>query len=287
MAGNIQKLCVVGLGLIGGSVAKASRAFDQAKEIRGVDEDLTALNEAKQSLDGVTTELARGVADADLVVVAVPVMSIGNVVETMVPYLKAGAIVSDVGSVKGPVVKEAERALPSLNPFVGAHPIAGTERSGFSASLPDLFLGRLCVITPTAKTDRKALERVSRFWQGLGARVTCMDTESHDRAFAALSHLPHLAAFGLLNTVRELASLDEELLQYAGGGFKDFTRIGLSDPVMWRDICIMNHKFVLEMVERFQLALTRLKSAIEKGDGAELEMELRQGKALATKVPRN
>lgn len=284
MAENIQKLCVVGLGLIGGSVAKAARAFGQAKEIVGVDADATTLNEAQQSLDGVTTELARGVADADLVVLAVPVMSIGNVVETMAPYLKAGALVSDVGSVKGPVVKEAERALPSLNPFVGAHPIAGTERSGFSASLPDLFLGRVCVITPTAKTDRKALERVSGFWQGLGARVTCMDPESHDRAFAALSHLPHLAAFGLLNTVREI---DEELLQYAGGGFKDFTRIGLSDPVMWRDICIMNSKFVLEMVERFQLALARLKSAIEKGDGAELEMELRQAKALATKVPRN
>lgn len=287
VAAKIEKLCIVGLGLIGGSLARAAHHFGQAHKIVGVDNDRVTLKAAGKNLDRVTARLAQGVADADLVVVATPVMSIGKIIGNMAPHLKEGAIVSDVGSVKGPVVREAEMVLSSLNPFVGAHPIAGTERSGFSASFPELFTGRLCIITPTSKTDKAALNRVSRFWQGLGARVASMDTESHDRVFAALSHLPHLAAYALLNAVRELAARDEGILKCSGGGFKDFTRIGLSDPVMWRDISIMNSKFVLDMIERFQLALGRLKSAIEKGDGDKLEREFRQAKALGAKIPKD
>lgn len=287
MAELLEKLCVVGLGLIGGSLAKASRSFGRARLIVGVDKDRDARKEAEKSLDEVTGELKRGVANADLVIVATPVMSIENIIENMRPYLKEGAIVSDVGSVKGPVVKAAERLLSSRNPFVGGHPIAGTERSGFSASFPELFSGRFCILTPTATTDETALDKVSRFWQGLGAKVACMDGETHDRIFAALSHLPHLVAYSLLNAVRELALGDEDILEYSGGGFRDFTRIGLSDPVMWRDIALMNSKFIMEMLDRFQRALNRLRNAVEIGDGGTLEADFRQAKALGARISKD
>ena len=274
MKDDFHRISIVGLGLIGGSIAKSCRAKGIGGYLVGVDKDQETLKHAREILDLVSPSIEDGVFEADLVILATPIRSFEAVIEEMNPVLSAGTVVTDVGSVKGPVVARAE-CLLGEHPFVGAHPIAGNERSGFSASSPQLFEGRPCIITPTERTEKWACLRVSRFWERMGCWVTLIDPERHDRIFAALSHLPHLLAYALVGTTLQLSREEGDILKLGGGGFRNFSRIAASPPEIWRDICLMNDRFILQMIEQFQSNLKELRSLIAQGDAPSLEERLR------------
>lgn len=267
-----KKLTVIGVGLIGGSLAMALRKKGMVGEIVGVGRSISNL-ELAVKLDVInkfTTDPASGVMDADLVVIATPVASVPEVVKKIAACLKQGAILTDVGSVKKTIVKEAEKLLPSGVHFVGGHPVAGTEESGVGAAFPALFENRRCILTPTAKTDKEALKKVKEIWQAAGSEVIVMDAEKHDCILAAVSHLPHVIAYSLVNTVDDVRDFEESILNYSAGGFRDFTRIASSSPEMWRDICLLNRRAILDMIDRFEEKLSALKKSIEAEEGKKL-----------------
>lgn len=275
-----KKLTVIGIGLIGGSLAMVLRKRGMVGEIVGVGRGIPNLELAVKLdvIDKFTTDPASGVMDADLVVIATPVASITGIVKKIAPYLKEGAIVTDAGSVKGAIVKEAEGILPSGVRFVGGHPIAGTEESGVGAAFPTLFEKHRCILTPTDKTDNEALKRVREIWEAAGSEVILMDAEKHDKILAAVSHLPHVIAYSLVNTVDDVKDFEESILNYSAGGFRDFTRIASSSPEMWRDICLLNKDAVLDMITRFEKSLSKLKGYIEKSNGHEIFKEFDKSK---------
>lgn len=275
-----KKLTIIGVGLIGGSLSMALRKKGMAGEIVGVGRSISSLELAVKLdvIDKFTTDPASGVMDADLVVIATPVASIAGIVKKIAPYLKEGAIVTDVGSVKGAIVSEAEKLIPSGVHFVGGHPIAGTEESGVSAAFPTLFEKHKCILTPTAKTDKEALNKVKEIWEAAGSDVIIMDAAKHDSILAAVSHLPHVIAYSMVNTVDGVKDFDESILNYSAGGFRDFTRIASSSPEMWRDICLINKEAVLDMITRFEKSLARLKGYIKDSDGHEIVKEFDKSK---------
>lgn len=281
-----RRLCVIGVGLIGGSLARAARAAALCGEIVGCGRDPAHLERARALgvIDAGETDPARAVAGADLVVLAAPVGAAGPLLTRLAPTLAQGAIVSDVGSVKGAVIEAARAALGARFPaFVPAHPIAGAEHSGVEASRADLFRGRCTVLTPCAETDTTALRRMRALWEAAGARVVNMDAARHDAVFAAVSHLPHLLAYALVDWMAARADADE-LFAFAGAGFRDFTRIASSDPVMWRDICAANTPALLGELEDFRGALERLISALRAGDAAALERIFRDAKTARDRL---
>ncbi len=249
-------------------------------EIVGVGRNISNLELAVKLdvIDKFTTDPAAGVMGADLVVVATPVASMAEMMKKIASYLKEGALVTDVGSVKGSIVKQAEHLLPAGVDFVGGHPIAGTEESGVCAAFPTLFEKHRCILTPTAKTDREALRRVKGIWEAAGSEVILMDAEKHDSILAAVSHLPHVIAYSLVNTVDDVKDFEESILGYSAGGFRDFTRIASSSPEMWRDICLMNREATLDMITRFEKSLSRLKVYIKESDGHEIFKEFDKSK---------
>ncbi len=275
-----ERLCVIGVGLIGGSLARAARAAGACREVVGCGRDPAHLKRA-QALGVIgryETDPARAVAGADLVVLAAPVGACAALLRSVGPALAEGAIVSDVGSVKGAVVEAARAALgPRFPAFVPGHPIAGTEHSGVEASRVDLFRGCCTVLTPCAETDAAAVRRVSAFWKACGAQVVEMDAAHHDAVFAAVSHLPHLLAYTLVDWMAQRPDA-AELFDFAGGGFRDFTRIASSDPVMWRDICAANVEALTTVLDGFRAALDRLRAAVHGGDEAALEAVFRNAK---------
>lgn len=275
-----KKLTIIGVGLIGGSLAMVLRKKGMVGEIIGVGRGVSNLELAVKLdvIDKFTTDAASGVMDADLVVVATPVASIDEVLKKIAPHLKEGAILTDVGSVKGAIVKAAEKLLPSGVHFVGGHPIAGTEESGVGAAFPTLFENHKCILTPTAKTNREALEKIKKAWEAAGSEVILMDDSKHDKILAAVSHLPHVIAYSLVNTVDDVKDFEESILKYSAGGFRDFTRIASSSPEMWRDICVLNKEATLDMITRFEKTLSRLKNHIEKSDGHEIFKEFDKSK---------
>ena len=279
---HFDKVTIIGVGLIGGSLAMKLREKGLAGQIVGVGRGLANLEAAKRLgvVDSFTHDVGEGVEGADLVVVAVPVQGIPAVIKTAAAHLKKGAIVTDVGSVKKDVLKKVEPLVPEGVRFVGAHPVAGTENSGVEAAFATLFKGSKCIITPTATTDREALEAVKHIWEEAGARVICMDAERHDIVLAAISHLPHAIAYALVNTVSDIESCNEDILTYSAGGFMDFTRIASSSPGMWSDICAMNSDAIVEMIELFEKRLKGLKKLIEKGDAEGLKNEFERAKNL-------
>jgi cyclohexadieny/prephenate dehydrogenase len=211
---------------------------------------------------------ADAVKDADLVVACIPVGACGPVAQDIAPHLKAGAIVSDVGSVKTAVLKDMSAHLPKTVDFVPAHPVAGTEHSGPDAGFAELFVNRWCILTPAATASPDGVERLKAFWQALGANVEIMTAEHHDLVLAITSHLPHLIAYTIVGTADELEGVTEsEVLKFSAGGFRDFTRIAASDPTMWRDVFLNNKDAVLEMLGEFQEDLSKLTRAIRRGDG--------------------
>ncbi|GJE28030.1 prephenate/arogenate dehydrogenase family protein [Methylobacterium organophilum] len=266
----VERLAVVGLGLIGSSIARGARTFGLARQIVAIDRD-PAVVERVRALglaDHATGDLAEGVAEADLVVLCVPVGAIGSVAAALAPHLKPGAVLSDVGSVKAAVVAAAAPHLKPDNPFVPAHPVAGTEHSGPDAGFATLFANRWCILTPPEGTEAAAIDRVQAFWQGLGAITETMSPEHHDLVLAITSHVPHLIAYNIVGTAADLEAVTRsEVIKFSAGGFRDFTRIAASDPTMWRDIFLANKEAVLEMLGRFNEDLAALARAIRWGDG--------------------
>ena len=265
----IQRLTIIGVGLIGGSLARALKSAGAVKEVVGAGQSIQRLQRARELgvIDKADVDLASSVKEADIVVVAVPVGSMESVFETIAPKLSDNTILTDVGSTKGSVVEAAIKVFGQLPAnFVPAHPIAGTEKSGVESSFAELFQKRRVILTPTEITDAGAVAKVREMWQQAGAIVTETSVAHHDEILAATSHLPHLLAFALVDT---LATMDDkqEIFDYAAGGFRDFTRIASSDPVMWHDICVHNEPSILKMLDRFETDLKKLREAIANNDG--------------------
>ncbi|MDG4595684.1 MAG: prephenate dehydrogenase/arogenate dehydrogenase family protein [Candidatus Contendobacter sp.] len=266
----IRRLCVIGVGLIGGSLARALREQGEVIEVVGSGRNEDNLRAAVRLgvVDRYDTDPARAVVDADVVVVAVPLGAIEPVLRTIVPRLASDAVVTDVGSAKGSVVTDVERVYGRIpSHFVPGHPIAGTEKSGVEASFATLFQRRRVILTPLAETTAAAHRLIKRMWELTGAEVVDMGVRHHDAVLAATSHLPHMLAYTLVDT---LARLDDraEIFRYAAGGFRDFTRIASSDPTMWGDICAANREQLLEMIALFSADLARLAEAIRADDRA-------------------
>ena len=266
----IHRLAIIGVGLIGGSLARVLREKGEVGEIVGIGRGEANLKRAMELgvIDCYVTDPCEGVEGADLVFLATPVCSIVSLVELLAPFLAPGAIVTDGGSVKEGIVFPCERLLPPGSYFVGGHPIAGTEHSGVEASFATLYEGRRCILTPTGSTDEAALRKVQKMWEVAGSEVILMDPVKHDRVVAAISHLPHMVAYSLVNAVEGYDRFEDSILRYSAGGFRDFTRIASSDPAMWRDIALMNRDAVLEMMDYFDRYFARLRSLVESRDGA-------------------
>jgi prephenate dehydrogenase len=269
---RLRTIGLVGVGLIGGSFAAALKRAGTGARIRGFDRDAQALQRAAQL--GVIDEAADSPSDAargaDLVIVAVPVRAIGPVLHDIALSLSPDAVVTDVGSTKTEVVREARAELRERFPrFVPAHPIAGREASGVDAAIPDLFKGARVVVTPLPETSEDAVALVRQCWEAVGGKVATLSPEAHDRIFAAVSHLPHVLSFAL---VSELAARPDgsELFGFAAGGFRDFTRIAASSPEMWRDIALQNRAALLAEIDRYSAQLAVFRELIERGDGAGL-----------------
>jgi cyclohexadieny/prephenate dehydrogenase len=272
-APHFKRIALIGFGLIGGSIARAARVHGLASEIV-----TTARSEQTRArvaelgiVDRVVETNVEAVADAELVILCIPVGACGPVAQEIAAHLKPGAIISDVGSVKGAVVKDMAPHLPDGVHFVPAHPVAGTEHSGPDSGFPELFIDRWCILTPPEGTDTDATERLRAFWAAMGAKVEVMTPEHHDLVLAITSHLPHLIAYTIVGTADELAQVtSSEVIKFSAGGFRDFTRIAASDPTMWRDVFLANKDAVLEMLGTFNEDLSKLTRAIRRGDGQAL-----------------
>jgi prephenate dehydrogenase len=277
----INKLVVIGVGLIGGSLARVLRLRGEVGEIVGVGRGAANLQRAVELgvIDRYSHDPVAAVEGADLVFLAIPVCSVAAMTARIAPALAPGCVVTDGGSVKGEIVAACEPLMQSGTFFVGGHPIAGTERSGVEASFPTLYEGKRCIITPTPNTDQSSLDKVVRMWECAGSEVMIMDVAKHDRVLAAISHLPHMVAYALVNAVGDYDRFDESILKYTAGGFKDFTRIASSDPVMWRDIAMMNRESVLELMDFFAGYLAELRRLVEKGDARGIEEFFARSKA--------
>lgn len=268
----VQRVCIIGVGLIGGSWARALRAAGSCGEIVGCGRNEEQLRLAVDLgvIDRYERDPARAVAGADVVVLGVPLGSMRSVMAAMQSGLAPGAIITDVGSAKASVVADAQAVFgtPPAR-FVPGHPIAGTEKSGVQASFAELFRGRRVILTPLEHTDPGAVATVTRLWEVCGAKVSTMSVEHHDAVLAATSHLPHVLAYGLVDTLSRWDD-NREIFQYAAGGFRDFTRIASSDPIMWRDICLANRDALVAAMRRYIDDLNELLKAVERADGDRL-----------------
>jgi cyclohexadieny/prephenate dehydrogenase len=265
-----NRLALIGVGLIGSSIARGAKAQGLVRSIVATARSpATRKRVAELGLaDQVVETNAAAVEGADLVIVCVPVGACGAVAEEIAGHLQAGAIISDVGSVKGAVLRDMGQYIPRSVHFIPAHPVAGTEFSGPDAGFAELFVNRWCILTPPKNADPSAVKKLSDFWSGLGANVETMDADHHDLVLAITSHLPHLIAYTIVGTADELQAVTRsEVLKFSAGGFRDFTRIAASDPTMWRDVFLANKDAVLEMLGRFNEDVSALTKAIRRGDG--------------------
>ena len=281
---RLKTLAVIGVGLIGGSAALALRRAGIATRIVGFDRDRAALEKAAELgvIDTAADSTSEAVKDADFVLVAVPVRSVGPVLHDAALALRPDAVVTDVGSTKAEVVALARAELRERFPrFVPGHPIAGRETSGVESALQDLFRGARVVLTPEKQTAADALDAVRSAWEAMGARVSVASAGDHDRIFAAVSHLPHILSFAL---VSELIARDNaaELLGFAAGGFRDFTRIAASSPQMWRDIALQNREAILAEMDRYSARLAVFRELIERGEAAGLERLMTEARTART-----
>ncbi|MBI3129041.1 MAG: prephenate dehydrogenase/arogenate dehydrogenase family protein [Candidatus Tectomicrobia bacterium] len=271
-----EQATIIGVGLIGGSLARAARGRGLIRRFVGAGRGAANLERALalRVVDRVSADHREAVGDSDLVVIGTPVQAAIEVARAILPAMRPGAVLTDVGSVKGPFVRAVEGMDIGGVRFVGGHPIAGTEKSGVEASFPELFEGRRVILTPTPRTDPRAIEALKALWEEVGARVDLMDPGTHDRILADISHLPHLVAYALVD-----AALKGEGLPYAAGGFRDFTRIASSSPEMWREICLDNREALLASLGAFEAHLAVLRRAVEAGDGRTLDEVFRRAKA--------
>jgi len=277
-----ERLALLGLGLIGSSISHAARRANLAREIVG--SSSTAETRAKAEELGLVSKAFSNPVDAvrgaDLVILCTPVGAYAKIAEAIGPHIKEGAIVSDVGSVKAAAVRDIAPHVKHAH-FIAGHPIAGTEQSGPEAGFAELFDGRWCILTPEAAADAEAVEKLKSFWRRLGSDVEVMTPKHHDMVLAITSHVPHLIAYNIVNTAAHLARVtDSEVIKFSAGGFRDFTRIAASDPVMWRDVFLNNKEAVLEMLGRFSEDLVALQRAIRFGDGKTLETMFAEARAI-------
>jgi len=264
-----KHVTLIGLGLIGSSLAHAVKRRNLAERITGYDVSESVRKRAAEiELAAIASDPADAVADADLVILCSPVGSYKELAAAIAPRLKQGAILSDVGSVKSAVIRDVAPALPKGVHFLPAHPIAGTEQSGPDAGFASLFDHRWCIITPLPGADAGALAKLKQFWEACGSQVEVMDAAHHDLVLAMTSHVPHLIAYNIVGTAHDLEKVTEgEVIKFSAGGFRDFTRIAASDPVMWRDVFLNNRDAVLEVLGRFNEDLSLLQRAVRDGNG--------------------
>jgi cyclohexadieny/prephenate dehydrogenase len=269
-----DRVAFIGIGLIGSSLARRMRRDGLAREIVAC----ARRQETRDTVmtlkiaDRVTADPAHAVAGADLVVVATPLSAYAEIGARIAPALAPGAIVTDVGSVKSSAMRDLQPALPAGVHFIAGHPVAGTEHSGPESGFAELFEGRWCILTPADDADPTALAKLKTLWEATGSKVATMDPEHHDKVLAIVSHLPHLIAYTIVDTAINLGNdLQSEVIEFSASGFRDFTRIAASDPVMWRDVFLANRDAVLEMLQRFTEDLTALQRAIRRGEGDTLQ----------------
>ena len=283
---SYERIAIIGLGLLGGSIGLAVAKRLPGATTTGYDADpATRVRAGELGLVGqVCDSAAQAVRDAELVILCVPVGAMGAAAAEIAPALADGAVISDVGSSKQSVARALEEALPGRL-VIPAHPVAGTERSGPDAGFASLFDNRWCIITPPAGADPAQVSRLSTFWEALGAKVELMDAGHHDLVLAVTSHLPHLIAYTIVGTASDLEEVTRgEVIKYSAGGFRDFTRIAASDPTMWRDVFLSNKDAVLEMLQRFSEDLTALQRAIRIGDGDELFEQFTRTRAIRRSI---
>ena len=265
-----ETITLIGIGLIGSSLARVIRREGLAKRIVISTRSVETLKRAEELDlgDEYVADIGKSVENADLVIVSVPVGSSEAVAKAMAPHLKPGAVVTDAGSTKASVVAQMQPHIPAGVHFIPGHPIAGTEKSGPDAGFPDLFQGRWCILTPPEGTDAGEITKLGSFWEACGSKVDTMDPEHHDLVLAIVSHLPHLIAYNIVGTADDLQTVTEsEVIKYSASGFRDFTRLAASDPTMWRDVCLHNKDAILEMLSRFMEDLAALQRMIRWGDG--------------------
>jgi len=287
MSVHFRKLALIGIGLIGSSIALAARRQGLVDVISIATRKQETLDEARDLALGdiYTLDAAEAVRGADLIILCTPVGAYESVVTAMAHALEPGAILSDVGSVKGHVVKALAPHVPAGVSLVPGHPIAGTEHSGPSAGFPELFAGRWCVLTPGGEVDPAQTEKLAGFWRAMGSQVEIMNATHHDMVLAITSHIPHLIAYNIVGTVADLeAATQSEVIKFSASGFRDFTRIAASDPVMWRDIFLTNRDAVLEMLGRFSEDLSTLQRSIRLGDGPALEAMFTRTRAIRRSI---
>ena len=281
-----KRVTIVGVGLIGGSLALSARGNGSFNHITGIGRTRANLQKAKELgvVDDYTLDLAEGVKQSDLIVIATPVTAVVPLIEKMLPHLKENALITDVGSVKGSIMNKVDTLPFSNTHFVGGHPIAGTENSGVEAAFMGLFKGRKCILTPSKRTNAIALDKIKTLWISIGSDVVIMDSERHDRIMAAVSHLPHMIAFTLVNFLSSIDSSHERIFNFSAGGLKDFTRIAASDPVMWRDIALMNKANLVEMLDGYIQTLDLFRNLIIGEDASGLQKEMQESRNIRRNV---
>jgi cyclohexadieny/prephenate dehydrogenase len=287
MAKLFDKVAIVGIGHIGSSLARVIKRDSLAGRLVTLESNPLHRAQALELgiVDAATADTADAVGDADLVILATPVGTYADLAAEIAPHLKKGAIVSDVGSVKMAVLRDVGPLLPEGVHLVPGHPIAGTEHSGPMAGFAELFQGRWCILTPPVGSSAAAIEKVTALWEAAGSTVEIMEAGHHDRVLAITSHLPHLIAYTIVGTATDLeTSLQQEVIKFSASGFRDFTRIAASDPVMWRDIFLNNREAVLEVLQRFTEDLTALQRAIRWGEGDKLEELFRRTRAIRRSI---
>ncbi len=282
-----KKVVIIGVGVIGGSLGMALISRQLAEKVIGVDSDQTNLQLAVEfnAIHEGTTDINTTVSDADLVVVSTPVGAMLKIIKTVGQCASKGCIVTDVGSTKEKIVKEAEKLLPTGVHFIGGHPMTGSELAGVRGADRYLFENAVYVLTPTNNTDDKAIEKFRLMIEAVGAKVIEKNPDEHDLMVAAISHLPHLAATSLVNTVGELDKEHEGLLMLAAGGFRDTTRVASGHPLMWRDICITNKENIIKVLDRYMAALSDVRALIDKCDDFGLQKDFEQAKELRNNIP--
>ena len=282
MPALFQQMTVIGVGLIGGSLARAARAKGLCVEFVGCGRDQSHLQQGVELgvIDRFETDIAKAVENADLIVVGAPVGAMNAIFSRIKDSIRKDAVITDVGSSKQSVVDDARAAFDQLpEGFVPGHPIAGTEKSGVAASFAELFENRCTILTPTESSAQWAIDKLSKLWKGVGAEVVCMDAAHHDEVLAATSHIPHVLAFALVDTLGRMQE-SKEIFKYAAGGFRDFTRIASSDPDMWRDICLHNSDAIIHVLRLFKKELDTLEEAIKDKDSDGIKTILQRAKHL-------
>lgn len=284
---RFERVALIGIGLIGSSLARVLRREKLAGEIVACARRQETLDtvRALDLADHVTTDPAEAAKGADLIVISTPVSAYVEIGQRLSAVLKPGAIVTDVGSVKGAVIRDLQPSLPPGVHLVPGHPVAGTEHSGPEAGFAELFRDRWCILTPLPDGDAEALTRVTQLWQAAGMKIVTMDADHHDKVLAITSHLPHLIAYTIVGTATDLEeTLKSEVIKFSASGFRDFTRIAASDPVMWRDVFLNNREAVLEILQRFTEDLTALQRAIRWGEGDKLEELFTRTRAIRRSI---